>query len=219
MDGRSRGGIHASSAGPDGRTRGPDFRADRGCGATFRQAVAPSATVAGGQPEPAPTRLIVQTGDLSADNITQFLEERGYDAEDDKLNAEKTTFLLRLIISIVMVVGLIISLLSLYILMLSIYLLVEKNAEKLQNLLLIGYRPSQVARPYQLLTIALNAVVLVLSILVVCLVRNYYIRIVDSLFPTASSSTLWPAIALGTLLFSIVTAVNLLVIQKKIKFL
>ena len=168
---------------------------------------------------PAPTRLIVQTGDLSADNITQFLEERGYDAEDDKLNAEKTTFLLRLIISIVMVVGLIISLLSLYILMLSIYLLVEKNAEKLQNLLLIGYRPSQVARPYQLLTIALNAVVLVLSILVVCLVRNYYIRIVDSLFPTASSNTLWPAIALGTLLFCIVTAVNLLVIQKKIKFL
>lgn len=112
---------------------------------------------------------------------------------------------------------LIISLLSLYILMLSIYLLVEKNAEKLQNLLLIGYRPSQVARPYQLLTIALNAVVSVLSVLVVCLVRNYYIRIVDSLFPTASSSTLWPAIALGTLLFSIVTAVNLLVIQKKIQ--
>ena len=169
--------------------------------------------------KPAPTRLIVQTGDLSEDNITQFLEERGYDAEDDKLNAEKTTFLLRLIISIVMVIGLIISLLSLYILMLSIYLLVQKNAEKLQNLRLIGYRPSQVARPYQLLTIALNAVVLVLSILVVCLVRNYYIRIVDSLFPTASTSTIWPAIVLGSLLFIVVTAVNLQVIKKKIKFL
>ena len=169
--------------------------------------------------EPAPTRLIVQTGDLSEDNITQFLEERGYDAEDDKLNAEKTTFLLRLIISIVMFIGLIISLLSLYILMLSIYLLVQKNAEKLQNLLLIGYRPSQVARPYQLLTIALNAVVLVLSLIAVAVVRGYYMRIVDSLFPTVRNSTIWPAIVLGSLLFCVVTAVNLQVIKKKIKFL
>ncbi|MBR5918702.1 MAG: ABC transporter permease [Prevotella sp.] len=169
--------------------------------------------------KPAPTRLIVQTGDLAEDNITQFLEERGYDAEDDKLNSEKATFLLRLIISIVMVVGLIISLLSLYILMLSIYLLVQKNAEKLQNLLLIGYRPSQVARPYQLLTIALNGVVLVLSLVVVAVVRGYYMRIVDSLFPTVRHSTIWPAIGLGLLLFIVVTAVNLQVIKKKIKFL
>ncbi|MBR6455807.1 MAG: ABC transporter permease, partial [Prevotella sp.] len=148
-----------------------------------------------------------------------FLEERGYDAEDDKLNSEKATFLLRLIISIVMVVGLIISLLSLYILMLSIYLLVQKNAEKLQNLLLIGYRPSQVARPYQLLTIALNGVVLVLSLVVVAVVRGYYMRIVDSLFPTVRHSTIWPAVGLGLLLFIVVTAVNLQVIRKKIKFL
>ena len=103
--------------------------------------------------------------------------------------------------------------------MLSIYLLVQKNAEKLQNLLLIGYRPSQVVRPYQVLTIALNGVVLVLSLVVVAVVRGYYMRIVDSLFPTVRSSSIWPAIGLGLLLFVVVTAVNLQVIKKKIKFL
>lgn len=44
--------------------------------------------------------------------------------------------------------------------MLSIYLLLQKNTSKLENLLLIGYSPAKVALPYQMLTLALNAVVL-----------------------------------------------------------
>lgn len=164
----------------------------------------------------APTRLMITTADLAEQDITQYMEDNGFEAEDDRLNAEKTTFFLRLMITVVMAIGLVISLLSFYILMLSIYLLVQKNADKLQNLLLIGYRPSQVARPYQLLTIALNVVVLLLALLVVAYLRSHYMRVVEVLFSTSGKATLLPAIGLGVLLFVVVTLLNMAVIRRKI---
>ena len=56
--------------------------------------------------------------------------------------------------------------------MLSIYLLVQKNSSKLENLLLIGYSPSNVAKPYQVLTIALNIVVLIIAWIILFFLRG-----------------------------------------------
>lgn len=164
----------------------------------------------------ASTRLIMTTGNLAEENVSQFMEDHGYEVEDDRLNTEKTTFFLRLMISVVMAVGLVISLLSFYILMLSIYLLVQKNSEKLQNLLLIGYRPSEVARPYQLLTVGLNVIVLLLALLIVFLLRRYYMGILSMLFPVSGESGMLAAVVLGVVLLLAVTFVNLLVIRRKI---
>ena len=164
----------------------------------------------------ASTRLIMTTGNLAEENVSQFMEDHGYEVEDDRLNTEKTTFFLRLLISVVMAIGLVISLLSFYILMLSIYLLVQKNSEKLQNLLLIGYRPSEVARPYQLLTVGLNVIVLLLALLIVFLLRRYYMGILSMLFPVSGESGMLAAVVLGVVLLLAVTFVNLWVIRRKI---
>lgn len=164
----------------------------------------------------ASTRLIMTTGNLAEENVSQFMEDHGYEVEDDRLNTEKTTFFLRLMISVVMAIGLVISLLSFYILMLSIYLLVQKNSEKLQNLLLIGYRPSEVARPYQLLTVGLNVIVLLLALLIVFLLRRYYMGILSMLFPVSGESGMLAAVVLGVVLLLAVTFVNLWVIRRKI---
>ena len=164
----------------------------------------------------ASTRLIMTTGNLAEENVSQFMEDHGYEVEDDRLNTEKTTFFLRLMISVVMAIGLVISLLSFYILMLSIYLLVQKNSDKLQNLLLIGYRPSEVARPYQLLTVGLNVIVLLLALLIVFLLRRYYMGILSMLFPVSGESGMLAAVVLGVVLLLAVTFVNLWVIRRKI---
>ena len=164
----------------------------------------------------ASTRLIMTTGNLAEENVSQFMEDHGYEVEDDRLNTEKTTFFLRLMISVVMAIGLVISLLSFYILMLSIYLLVQKNSEKLQNLLLIGYRPNEVARPYQLLTVGLNVIVLLLALLIVFLLRRYYMGILSMLFPVSGESGMLAAVVLGVVLLLAVTFVNLWVIRRKI---
>lgn len=163
-----------------------------------------------------PTRLIMQVGNMSDQNVTQYLDQKGYEVEDNQLEAEKTTYFLRMIVSLVMVVGLIISVLSFYILMLSIYLLVQKNSSKLENLLLIGYSPGMVARPYQWLTIGLNVAVLVVAWAIIYGVRGYYMGIIETLFPDLDEGTLMPALGLGLVLFALVSLCNVVAIRTKI---
>ena len=136
------------------------------------------------------TRLIVQVGNPADERVTTYLEKKGYEVESDKLAAEKTTYFLRMVVSLVMIVGLVISVLSFYILMLSVYLLVQKNASKLENLLLIGYSPARVAMPYQVLTIALNVAVLFMAWALLSVARGYYMDILTTLFPQMESGGL-----------------------------
>lgn len=163
-----------------------------------------------------PSRLIVEVNNPTDDRIAQFFRERGYDTEDDKLDAGKTTWFLKVIVGIVLSVGLLISALSFYILMLSIYLLLQKNTTKLENLLLIGYGPNRVAFPYQSLTIALNAIVLVLSVSIVLYVRTLYLDLVEQMFPSLNAGSWWLMLVVGILLFLFVSCFNVLAIRKKI---
>lgn len=163
-----------------------------------------------------PTRLLVEVDNPTDERISKYFDNHGYEMETDKLDAEKTTYFLRMTASLVMVVGLVISLLSFYILMLSIYLLVEKNSTKLENLLLIGYSPRSVALPYQLLTVGLNLAVLLLSLLMLHFTRNYYMGVITTLFPQIDDGSMLPAVAVGLILFAIVTIVNQVAIRRKV---
>ena len=166
--------------------------------------------------EAQPSRLIIEVGNPADASIAKYFQQKGYETEDGKLDAGKTTYFLRLIVGIVLGVGLFISVLSFYILMLSIFLLLQKNTTKLENLLLIGYSPARVARPYQVLTLGLNTVVLAVSISLVAWLRHSYIAALSLLFPQLEIGSLWPAITIGILLFVIVSAFNLFTIRKKV---
>jgi len=163
-----------------------------------------------------PSRLIVEVNNPTDDRIAQFFRERGYETEDDKLDAGKTTWFLKVVVGIVLSVGLLISALSFYILMLSIYLLLQKNTTKLENLLLIGYGPNRVALPYQVLTIGLNAVVLVLSVGIVLYVRTLYLDVVEKMFPALEGSSFVLMIVVGILLFALVSFCNVVAVRKKV---
>lgn len=163
----------------------------------------------------APTRLIVETANPGDENIAKYLDDNGYEVEDDKLQNEKTTYFLRMTVTVVMFVGAVISVLSFYILMLSIYLLVQKNTTKLENLLLIGYSPFRVALPYEVLTLCLNAAVLVIALVAVSLVRGYYMGVVETLFPQVDYGSMLPSVLLGLLLFVVVSVANMAVIYRK----
>lgn len=166
--------------------------------------------------ESAPNRLLLEVGNPADENITAYLDQHGYEVETDRLDAEKTTYFLRMVVTIVMLIGAVISVLSFYILMLSVYLLVQKNTEKLENLLLIGYSPARVAMPYQLLTVGLNAVVLVVSLVLLYLVRGYYMSFIYQLFPELSETSLMPAAVLGVAIWAFVSSLNYIVIRRKI---
>lgn len=163
----------------------------------------------------APTRLIVEVSNPADENIAKYLDDNGFEVEDDNLQNEKTTYFLRMMVMVVMLVGAVISVLSFYILMLSIYLLVQKNTSKLENLLLIGYSPFRVALPYGLLTISLNAIVLIVAITAVALLRGYYMEVVETLFPQGDYGSMLPSVTLGLVLFIIVSVANLVAIHRK----
>jgi len=166
--------------------------------------------------ESMPSRLIVESVQNKEQELNELLEDKGMEIESGNPNSEKTASFLRLMIGLVVGVGLLISILSFYILMLSIYLLVQKNAIKMQNLLLIGYSPSQVARPYQLLTIAMLIVVFLISVLLVIVARNYYLGMIELLYPQLASISLVPMICLGIILVFIVSCFNIIIIYNKV---
>ncbi len=162
------------------------------------------------------SRLIVEVKNPADANIARYFQQKGYETEDNKLDAGKTTYFLRLIVGIVLGVGLVISALSFYILMLSIFLLLQKNTVKLESLLLIGYSPGKVALPYQLLTLGLNIIVLLLSVGGVIWLRTFYMDTIALLFPQLTTSSPVSALIVGITLFLIVSCLNIWVIRRKI---
>lgn len=163
-----------------------------------------------------PSRLIVEVNNPTDERIAKFFQQKGYETEGNSLDAGKASWFLKVVIGIVLSVGLLISVLSFYILILSIYLLLQKNSTKLENLLLIGYSPTRVARPYQLLTIILNLVVLALGVVAVIAVRSLYLDTVMNLYPDAGSGSVLPSVVTGIIIFIGVSALNIVIIRRKI---
>lgn len=163
-----------------------------------------------------PTRLIVEVDNPTDSKVVAFMENHGYDTADNNMDAEKIAYFLKLLVSVVMVIGIVISALSFYILMLSIYLLVQKNSVKLENLLLIGYSPSSVALPYQLLTLALNFAVLVIALVTLFFVRGYYLDVIVTLFPEVTEGSMLGTVLVGLGLFLFVSLLNMFVVRRKV---
>lgn len=163
-----------------------------------------------------PTRLVMEIENPGSETVVKYFDKHGYEVENNQLETEKHTYFLKTTVGVVMVVGGIISVLSFYILMLSIYLLVQKNATKLQNLLLIGYSPARVARPYQVLTIVLNGAVLMVAWCVLFFLRLDYMEFIETFFPDWRGGTMMPSILLGAVLLIAVSICNIWVIRQKI---
>lgn len=162
-----------------------------------------------------PLRLLMQVENPADKTLASYMEDKGYDIDTEKLDQEKSMYFLRFITTLVLVIGCVISILSFYILMLSIYLLVQKNTSKLENLLLIGYTPGRVAFPYQMLTVVLNFIVLVISLFLVAVIRSLYMDVIEVLYPDIVSSSILPAIYAGVAILVFVSLVNVIAIRRK----
>ena len=166
-----------------------------------------------------PLRLVVEVDNITDARIAKYMDSHGLEVEEDKLDAGRMTYFLKIVTGLVLAAGLLISILSFYILMLSIYLLVEKNTDKLENLLLIGYSTAKVAFPYQLLTLVMNACVLVVSLVAVIIVRNYYLKLISLMYPQISGTQMTAALVTGFLLYLIVSIINITAIRNRINYI
>lgn len=163
-----------------------------------------------------PTRIIMQVSNPTDEAITQYLQDNGYETDADKLNASKTNYVLKTITGIVMSVGFVICILSFYILMLSIYLLLQKNSQKLENLLIIGYSPARVAFPYQTLTAALSVIVLLAALASMLCIRSVYLAALAAFFPDMATPSVLPSVLTGIALLILVSLLNIFAIRRKV---
>lgn len=170
----------------------------------------------GGNKEWEPSRLIIEVDNPADERIARYFNDNGYETEDSKLDAGKMTWFLKVAVGVVMAVGLVISLLSFYILLLSIYLLLQKNTDKLENLILIGYSTSRVAMPYQILTVAINLMLLVLSVIIMVIVRGIYTDALSDIITGTDDVSIAMSCVFGVILFILVSVYNIIAIRRKI---
>ena len=95
--------------------------------------------------------------------------------------------------------------------------LLQKNITKLENLVLIGYSPSRVAMPYNLMALALNLSILAVSLVMIFLSQDLYMEQLSAIagYRIATSSSM--TIIVGVLFTAIIIAFNIFVINRKIR--
>lgn len=167
--------------------------------------------------ESEPTRLILEVENPGAPEVMNYLQEHGYAAEDKPAESSKALFILKASVAVIIGIGIIFSILSIIILTLSIFLLLQKNITKLENLVLIGHKPSYVAMPYNLMTLVLNLSVYALSVVVVWLLQGKYMSYISEIDGFEFSATPLSAILFGLALTAIIVTFNVFIIHRKIR--
>ena len=164
-----------------------------------------------------PLRLIIEVNRPGDPAIQQYMDEHQYNIAGDKTNSGKTYYFLTLIVSIVVIVGVLISLLSFFVLMLSIYLLLQKNTRKLQDLLMLGYSPQEVSRPYIKMVLYINGAVLLLALVLMFAARASYMVMLSGL--GTKGGTIVASIVVAVAIMASITTGNVLAIRRKIRSL
>ncbi len=161
------------------------------------------------------SRIIVEVSNPGDPAVESYMNSHGYEIAGDKLNSSKANRLLTIILSIVVAIGLVICVLSFFILILSIFLLLQKNTQKLQNLLLLGYSPRQVSGMYVRMIVYINIAVYVLSIAAMLIARTYYLPLVQAF--GAHNAGIEVAAAVGAALIAVITLGNVTAVRRKVR--
>lgn len=168
-----------------------------------------------GSAQEAPSRLVIETDKPGDPAIARYLDNNGLDIAGDKIDNSAAAYMLRLFTGIVMAVGAIISVLAFFILLLSIFLLLQKNRGKLRQLMLLGYSPAEVARPYIHMVVAVNAAILAGG----CVVAILAARIWRPALATvgAAPTSIWPTVLSGAALMAIVSVLSVASIRSRVR--
>ncbi len=160
-----------------------------------------------------PSRLIIKTTTPGDPAINDYLTEHGYVVAGDKVDNSRLSYILSIITAVVVGVGAVISALALFILLLSVYLLIEKNKEKLRDLMLLGYTPQQVSRQYCLLVVLINAAVLFMAIAIVLWVSSLWRAMLASMGVAVAGYGVM--LALAVVIVVAITIINIVVIRRR----
>ena len=82
--------------------------------------------------------------------------------------------------------------------------------------MLIGYTPSQVARPYNMMALALNLSIFILGVIAVGFVQQNYMGLLSDMVGYELPTSLTATIIAGVILTAIVLLFNIYIIRRKV---
>ncbi len=131
--------------------------------------------------EPPASRLIVEVDPLLASDMKTYLAQNEIEMAGDKQDSGRLSSFLGVVSAVVASGGIVICALAIFILILSIFLLLQKSRDKLRFLMLLGYRPREVARYYELLVVLANVAVTLVSLSLALLARTLWSEALENI--------------------------------------
>ncbi len=171
----------------------------------------------GNDPHPRPGRLIIIANDPSNPNLLKYLQEHNYDVNKNELSNSKALAFLKITTSIVLIIGLIIILLAFSLMVISIQLLLYRNNDNIKKLSLIGYKISEIAFPYKLMTAILFVVTFLVSLIPTTILKNLYSSNLILLGYENLSNMFLSIIIPGVIFIGLIILMLILMIQRQIK--
>ena len=142
----------------------------------------------GTNPSPTPGRLIIVTYDPTNKDFFDFLENQNYDVNKSEINNSKALSFLKIITSIIFIIGLIIIVMAFAIMLVSIQLLLQRNSENIKKLNILGFSLKEITKPYKIFVIILFSTIYIFSIIILFCLRQIYMSKI-SLFGYGVSDT------------------------------
>lgn len=168
----------------------------------------------GEHPDNPPSRLIMEVSKPGDPDIDRYLDSHGYESAGDKADSGRASYFLSVVTTVVICVGAVISLLAFFILTLSIFLLLQKNREKLRDLMALGYTPARVARYYYTIVGSVNAAVFLCALIIMLCARSVWSSSLTDIGITPTPPFAAAAIGLAIILF--ITAGNFIAIRRTV---
>jgi hypothetical protein len=165
---------------------------------------------------PRRSKLIVEVKNPAAPEIAEFFASKNYDVRENKGEQGKLSYFLKIIITVISAIGLLVLLPAMGLMFLSINLLIYKNRKTLGNLILLGYSRRELARPYSILVVILNASVGIIAYICFIVVRGIYLSRLKILNIENTPVDIWTTCFVILFIFG-VSFINIAWIRRKIE--
>jgi hypothetical protein len=164
--------------------------------------------------EPKISRLVIVSKNPADPEIVSFLNSCGYETIRENLKSSRLNIILKCIISFLGGLGLMIIILALLVFILSFQLIINKSAEKIRKLSLLGYHYREISKVYILNLSKIIAVIAILTSIAIFLLKNFFISFSGDWGMELTAGIHPLVIAGGTVLLLMIYLLNILAILK-----
>ncbi len=171
-----------------------------------------------GQSEIKPSRLVIETDNVSNPEIAKYFKTKNYDINEDSLKGGKATYFIKLSFAIISSIGFVITGLGVLLLLLSFTVFLYKSKEKLKDLLMIGYSFQQLFRPFLFAIIVINLLSVAISLVVTLFIRKSILLVFNKALSIEASanSILWINVPVLFVVITLLSYLSLRLTMKKV---